>query len=262
MRNDFEMVCLASGNISKNYSEDRVGHRENVFWVIDGATSINDERLYTGYATDAEAFSAHLSEGLFLHAVENISLQELLGLAMEHSVGKSEILRSDRKFSGHDMPSASVVIIRANGDTVDYLSLGDSEIYYPEVGLFSESRVHKILDSTTLEKIHARMAASSVEVFSREFGLDLIQKARDRMNSPDGYWVATPRGEGLPFAEFGTVPNRGGSIYLWSDGFGCLFESYGYSKDILRKKNIRELSGIVRKIENDDPGLKDHWRFK
>lgn len=258
----FETVCLAAGNPGKNYNEDRIGHRKNVFWVIDGMTSLNSERIYPEYATDAEAFAVYLSEGLFQHCDKKMPLRQILGIALRYTVEKSDILKNGTVLAGCDMPSAGVVIIRVNEDVIEYLRLGDSEICYPSSDFFSECRAHKAIDANTLHKIHARMTGKNTNVFSLEFGLDLIKNARNKMNNPDGYWVATPRAEGLPFAETGSIPNRGNSIYLWSDGFGCLFENYGYSRDILQKKSISELSDIVRKIENNDPELKDHWRFK
>ena len=241
-------------NPGNDYCEDVLGYVDNLFWVIDGATGLYSERIYEDYRTDAEALANYLSEGIILNK-SNGNLKDILGGSIEYSMSKTIQDLKDYRLG----PSASVILARINLKDIEVFRLGDAEIYYDQTGYHDFCLSHQNLDKNTLMLISQLKSDSENYKESR---LELIRNARNKMNTPNGYWVATPDGLGLEHGKYETFLNLGGNIYLWSDGFGCLFNNYQYNLGYVDGKGLNEVGRLIRDIEGADPRLEKYSRFK
>ena len=86
-------------NPDNEWNEDIVSSYGNTFWVIDGATSVNEERMYPSFNTDAEGFAFILSMAISKFATNpDLPLKEILRNAIQYTKDKSLI--GDRKLAG------------------------------------------------------------------------------------------------------------------------------------------------------------------
>jgi serine/threonine protein phosphatase PrpC len=222
-------IATISTKGSGKVNEDRVGFKDNLFWVIDGATSLG-RRLFPA-ETDAEWMARELDLAL-KEAASEASLLEILQSAVELVHEKAKVLGIDFcMMELYEQPCCTLAMARLRHDTLEYLVMGDCSIVIPDDngktkiitdirGDFDSHDTKKIQDAVISQNIPL---SEAVKQFS-----PLIREHRALMNKPSGKQFVTITGESLAIAITGSVEvKQSGSIILCSDGFSIAVDGFG-----------------------------------
>ena len=204
--------------------------------VLDGATA--PDGVESGCIHDVpwlvSQLAAAITRGLLLGDAD---LRDVLAAAISATC---EAHGGACDLSNSDSPSSTVSIIRVRGDSLDYLTLGDSPIVIrdPLGGI-----------TTILDEQVANLPGG------RPYTLDLIRSHR---NKPGGFWVASTNPGAARHSVAGTMPCTGDAeIGMFTDGVSRLVEFYGYEWDevfaILEASGPAALISLVRSLELDRP---------
>jgi hypothetical protein len=218
--------------------------------------------MYPEFNTDAEGFAFVLSEGLDRFALdETIPLREVLRSALEYA--RERCLVGDRKLPGADIPEGSVVMVRIGERSIEWLRLGDCEIYYAPENFFSIDLRHGEICAASEVEIRQRRDDYGLRTIGLDRCVDIIRRERELKNVEGGYWVAGPDPDLAEYAAVGELPRTpGSSIYLWSDGFGILFGRFGHAHSELETESTQRLASKVRETELEDFDRVKYFRVK
>ena len=229
--------------------------------VLDGATGLNKVHL-TPAASDAQWLSQRLAE-LLRKAIPDTehSISAILAIAIE--TVRYELDSMGYQVLDHAYPSASIAVVRLNGDVLEGYSLGDCSIIIGKhngLDLIHDDAVPK-RDAAILrwmaETCH-RKNISMVE--ARMLAEPMLLKNRLEMNQESSYWILEPTGMGIPHGTvFRYKVHEVQEIALLSDGFYAYFDSLSLSPslsafmDTLRNRPLNQLFTQIRIAEHEDP---------
>lgn len=268
------LAVLSSHSVpSGEVNDDRIGHKANVAWVIDGATDIGDGPLVSE-SSDA----AWLAEtiGAWLEAqAEKLpeSLSELLAPLSDHTAGQFKHLARRNPSGRHEYPSASGMIVRLGGEHLDYLSVGDCSLL---VGRAGEGVVRHGVDENDagdswlaeqIQELQDDPDSRSASGIRTQI-MPILRAARARLNEPDGYGVFSIVQPPPAFINTGTIPvGQGDRILLASDGFMRLVDVYQRctASELLIRTFERGAEAVLtqlREIEAEDTDCQRFPRAK
>ncbi len=269
---DLVALCTSGSNI---YNEDVCGFKENIAWVIDGATGLNGKNFMPS-ETDARWYSLWWDKYLRDNITDNISLELLIkrgireiraeferNLSDSHGLGFEDILKLD-------YPSASIALIRLNEDNMEYFVLGDCRIYT------DNSCIPKIADET-ISNFDSQVFESMRNL--NDFGyinfteikervMDQIIENRLKNNIEGGYWILSFDEKAVDNAVCGICKiSENMKVLMASDGYYAICDKYGIfeEKDLLKlsfDRGIVSLFDALRKFENNEDKVRFIPRFK
>jgi hypothetical protein len=251
-------------------NEDAVGFVDGSAWVIDGATGFGPRR-YTPGESDARWYAQTLDGGLRAAAArEGFMPQAMLAAAITDVADQFAALGIEVP-AAEDVPAAAVAVVRATAAGLAYAILGDCALLAP-----AEGRVRVINDP--IVGAFDRRFAEEISVLHAEGILDpasvtarmaaSINRVRQSMNRPDGYWIAALMPEAAQHAESGILSFESGTdILLASDGLLRLIEPFhAYDPAGLLaaagRNGLRSLLHELRGIERADPNGREFPRLK
>jgi hypothetical protein len=211
---------------------------DGVAVIADGATPL------TGHADDPGPFAAALVEGLA--GSPGVAARRRLGMALQS-------VAAERAASGVSATLGAVVETPAG---LRALVLGDCQVIW-----FAAGRAHIVedkrlgrLDERAMQALRRHIAAGGPPEVSRESIGGLLARNRSRLNTPTGYWVATPsQPDAASHAIVRIVPDDCEAVLLASDGFARLWTVFGLAdpSDLvgLAPAGIRRLVGRLRDAE-------------
>ena len=222
---DLEYSVCQQG--SAQYNEDRIGRTEHCAWVIDGATDLFRLDL-TGPNTDVSFTADALSRVLAADAEHFQSLAELLKQAVAAVRRRfPEEGRCLDRYPEYMQPHFAMALCREEAGSLHCLVLGDCCLALEHAG----SRTW--LTDRRLDLFNRRNREGLKQLRSRDqdsssHELAVYQETRKYANAPDGYWIGSLSGTGLPHAVQETLPLADGDrILLCSDGFTEYFHLPG-----------------------------------
>ena len=224
---------------ANDVNEDRAGAAGGLAWVIDGATDVIDAPLTTA-PTDARWIAETLDAQLRkLTAAPPADLAELP--AMLTADLQSEFRRAARRrpIGRHEHPSAAALVVRAHGDHLDYVSVGDCSLLVTtgasvhRIGVSERDAgdqwVAEALRTFRARNPDAQEGAAHAHLWPK------LGAARSAMNQADGYGVFSLTPIPASFVYHGRVPiAAGGHALLASDGLMRLV-------DVFRRYSAAEL---------------------
>jgi len=222
---DLEYSVCQQG--SAQYNEDRIGRTEHCAWVIDGATDLFRLDL-TGPNTDVSFTADALSRVLAADAEHFQSLAELLKQAVAAVRRRfPEEGRCLDRYPEYMQPHFAMALCREEAGSLHCLVLGDCCLALEHAG----SRIwltDRRLDLFNRRNRQGLRQLRYRDQDSRSQELAVYQKTRTNANTPDGYWIGSLSGIGLPHAVQKTLPLADGDrILLCSDGFTEYFNLPG-----------------------------------
>lgn len=127
------MIIKCNGIINNQGSapnnEDIAGFNENGYWILDGATGLNNKNLIKGQGSDAKWFVQFWNNYL----KENLDKKTKIEYIVKNGIKevKNQYIKQvgDTNLNKLDMPSASISIVRFKNKKLEYFSLGDCSIY-------------------------------------------------------------------------------------------------------------------------------------
>ncbi|MFG2903940.1 hypothetical protein ACGF13_02555 [Kitasatospora sp. NPDC048286] len=220
--------------------------------VLDGLSTVG---LDTGCKHGVPWYVAQLG-GHLMAALADAErpLVDGLAQALEHVAA----LHPTCDLASPGTPSATVSILRAGGEQLDYLVLADSPIVFERNGEYlvkTDLRVNTVVPELRAET--ERFATGTPE--HTESVRRMVAAQRLTRNTADGYWVAASNGEAADHAFTGAVPTAGVSaVAVMSDGASRLVTDYGMASwpevfATLRAAGADGLISAVRDVEATDP---------
>lgn len=267
----FEIVA-AESIASGNENEDRIGAATPLAWVIDGATDVLDHPLTAG-GTDAAWFAGSLHAWLQANAATYDACLSRLPDTLAHEQARAfatAASRAPRERFEH--PSASGIVLRANGHGLEYVSVGDCTLLVetPD-GLLRVGAPEKDAGDTQLGAAIAayqRTAAAPTAAAARAHVWPRIRAARARMNTDAGHGVFSITAPPAQLVAHGRIDAaRGTRALLASDGLMRLSDVYRrFTRaelfDRAWRYGLGDLMRELRAIEAADAEALAHPRAK
>lgn len=255
---DIDINSLAANEVN----EDRAGIAGAMAWVIDGATDLIDTPLTTA-ATDASWVAETLDTLLrTLAAAPPADLADLPAILTEGLQLEFRRAARRRPIGRHEHPSASGIIVRADGAHLEYVAVGDCSLLVTtaagvrRIGV-SERDAGDRWVAETLTTFRARNPDAAAGAAHKQLWPKL-GAARGAMNQPDGYGVFSLTPIPSRFIQRGRLQiASGGHALIASDGLMRLVDIFGcYTAEELMfavvDRGISSLAMELRKIEEAD----------
>jgi hypothetical protein len=249
-------------------NEDLVFHSDGLVGVLDGVSTT------AGVATGCEHGPAWYVRRLAFRlqqfaAPATTTLAAGLAAAIQAVRGEHEG-RCD--LDHPNTPAATVSLVRATGDQLDYLVLCESHIVLDVAG-----QVQVITDdrlATAVADIRQAALTGAAAIGTPEHDGQVRQAAlvrQRRTNQPGGYWIAAATPEAAYHSVTGqyplTGPGRVRRAILLTDGASCAVERFGLLDwpgllDLVTEHGPRELIRRVRAAEIADAAGEHQPRYK
>ena len=253
----------------REWNEDFAYSNKNFSFVIDGATSITNQK-FSNEETDAKWFSNNFGEYLKKHLNDKtLSIAEIVKKGIKYINKKYKLLAGDTKVL--DMPSACISIVRKNQDKMEYFMLGDCGLLFKH-----KNKIKEYVDTTLikLDKINIKkMIKISKEkhitvLEARKLINDDVLKIRLLKNTAKGYWTLCDSTEACDHAKVGEIkcqPND--EFLLFSDGFSQVWNVLHIfnKKQVFKYLENHTLSNLVNLLhskQNEDAGCNKFPRMK
>ena len=238
-------------------NEDSIGYSSNFIFVIDGASSLQKEKITTKNS-DAEYFSHHLCNGLMENLGDTSRDIKTIILSILENIKKDYDKQKENSLASTIIPpSASVSIFRINQNQLEYFGLGDCTAVIKknsqEVIVLHDDTVAK-LDNIVIQQMIKISSEHNISIReARKWVDELLINNRLKMNTPEGYWTVDLSGVGVMFHAT-TCLFPACDIYniaVMSDGFADIVNSYGIYGNFEELNNAvetKELNHIVRSL--------------
>jgi hypothetical protein len=218
---------------SRGRTADRLGHRNRIYWVLDGASPPEDEPGWDRLTHQlVDAYQAALKES----AQSGEALESILCAASD-TVARA--WTAERDTSNQFRPSATVAMLRVLPHFAEWLILGDTDVIWrsgANAGAVTDDRL-KTIAVPERSRYHQERSRDHPSALSRAHHA-LITAELAARNRVGGYWVLTE--EPLPS---GYVLQ--GTIAL-SEPWHILVSTDGLTKLAAAEPNFQ---GLIRDIE-------------
>jgi hypothetical protein len=236
-------------------NEDFIAATASAVVVIDGASVLSG--LGTGCGHGTAWFARQLGAQLLILLSTEADRSPADGLAQ--AITAVAALHAGTCDLGHPgSPSATVAILRAQPEAVDYLVLGDTTILVEEpagIRVVTDDRLEHVA-AVQHGAMHEHATGSADH--ARSFA-ELVTEQRRHRNHPDGFWVASTDPAAARHALADTVARDGlrrGAVL--SDGATRLVDRFGLLDwprylDVLAEHGPDAIIQQVRAAEDSDP---------
>ncbi len=221
-------------------NEDAAGGGSGWLYVLDGATGLTGGAPVMDAASDAAWLARETARWLDRHLPDSgRTLEDILAEGMDR-------LRGQWKGPEDTLPSAGIALFRARGAVVEYFGLGDcaASLQKTDGSMDTwEEQALRRLDANALQQAQALAARKGCSLRQAMPGIrDILQAHRALRNTPQGYWILDPTGQGIPHARRAEVPlQECRSLFLCTDGLAqCI--GFGLADS---------LSGLHRRVQRD-----------
>jgi serine/threonine protein phosphatase PrpC len=233
-----------------------IGFADQV-WVLDGASGLA-ARPVTDGPTDA-AWLVETARRVIEQRTKGGLVSTLEEIVRDIDAG----LAGSSVTHPHELPSASLVAVKLDGDQLDVLTLGDCRLLLRspngDTRVLDDSSVLDSLDRAAIELLadEQRRTGAALEVAREAIG-DLLRSNRDLLNGPDGYRALAPGLDVANVARHRVPVTPGTRGLLVSDGFYRLVDVF-HALDVddlvdeTARSGAESLIHRLRAIEAEDP---------
>ena len=260
----FECLDAVSEAGGPRPNEDALGWNAGAAWVIDGATTLEDDaRAVSGGKLLAETISSFLLTQAGGTAPVRSLLPEVLKAAQERlRDGDASDLEAAAS------ASAAAAIVRLGPAFLEYLVFGDCVVSVRRGDTIVEYRDPRLdtLDDIAIAELSRRLERGESADEARSFIQGILERHRDLLNMPDGYPSLTLDGAGLMLAASGeSAVEPGDRVLLLSDGMSDavdLFEIVTWRDLFEQVVSLPETLAEMRVVEAMDSSLVRYPRLK
>ena len=257
----------------KAHNEDICGNTQKCSWVIDGALPLSKAK-FTDDVSDVvwmgKWWNTYLAEHL-----ENMekTIQEIMEEGIE-SLNEAFSKYADiNELSKIDRASASIGIVRINGETVESFVLGDTEVSIlykdKEIDTLIDERI-EFFDRQVIDMIYNNKERGNKIIFNgyTDEEVEVLRSNRMKMNSKEGYYALE---HDIKAARHGIYKecqaNEVESILIMSDGYSAVYNKYGCLSlrqlfDVCKAKVLKEDLQIIRDEESHDREFNNQRRLR
>lgn len=266
-----DRICVAGASVC----EDAVGGGAGYLFAMDGASGLSGVNVMDA-GSDAAWFVCGVRAGLEqalerkdARATEEI-LREILGNLREMYESRIQTLHTEMP---PDAPSAGLALFRETEEEIEFFGLGDcvgvAEMVDGSLFIGCE-RMLEELDGRVINRmseIHRETGIPTLE--TRAQCNDMLLEHRMLRNTPGGYWILDPSGEGLTHACIRRWKKAEVKrISAYSDGLAQLadtfhiYEDYGALHRSVTEIPLRELVDQLFAAQEDDREANLYPRLK
>ena len=224
-------------NVTSGSSLDRIGHKENMAWVIDGADALTVNPILD---SPAQWLVDSFNNALTVNREKNLetSLENALNTILSLSIGKKLATLSKVQQGCFTLAIASLNLnqlsLRVIGDAHIVLMKTDNRIFH-----LTDDRISSFSEQT-------RMKKTSKERYEQ------MLFNRSKMNTPSGYWVGSlSKDWPAQMKSFKLPASQCKRILLCSDGF-YRAHTFGITdwEDVLAEhKSLKAIFQDLRRFE-------------
>lgn len=262
----FENVeSISHGGSGKN--EDRLGYRSDLFWVLDGATSlattdIDLNKLALQYFVDLwQSYLELCDSQLSLKAIVREGIQKVVSNYRKHP-----------QFSELAIPSLTLALGLVQEGSLQLLILGDCKVFVKTssgIQIFSDERIRSFDESAIAQKVIKKREGLS-ENAAAKYIQPLLANNRKSKNQEGGYWVVSESEEAVDRAiTSALIPiNQIEEMLFMTDGFSRIIDLFEISDspkmllEEVREQGLEYLYQRLRTLEKADPYNNQYPRLK
>lgn len=251
-------------------NEDRYGYSNGFFWVMDGATGLNEKNL-VDKKSDAMWFTNWWNRYLHYTLKDSSDIVEVIYSGIEQI--KDEFLSQVDTSDIHkiNFPSASIAVVKLEGNRISYFILGDCRIYVENSkgnNVIMDNRVNA-LDEIVFDKMGKIEDFENMPLFLSRY-MVMLQIIENRLlnNTDEGYWILSFSKKAAEKAMVGEFTiDETSKILICSDGFYAASEKYNIVSDEnllseTAKKGVVGMCMDIRKFEGTKEKICKIPRFK
>ncbi|HAH09555.1 MAG TPA: hypothetical protein DCL54_06495 [Alphaproteobacteria bacterium] len=254
-------------------NEDAMGMAGQVAFVLDGATGLGDTPLMPG-PSDAAWVAQTAAEALARNAPGFAGdLDTIVYRAAKHIETEFAEKRVRADFARYEIPWATLAMCGVTAGILNVAFLGDSRL----IARDAEGNLHHFGAPLKYRQSEQRLAqAMRARAKGQVLGIESIRStvlpelraARERVNTPEGYWLMGPDARSAAHVSKAELRLSGSiMVLLMTDGFYALIEDYKRYTDATLiaaavAKGLRALGDELREIESDDPFGERYPRMK
>jgi hypothetical protein len=251
-------------------NEDAFGILPNAAVVLDGATGLGDP-LMPG-KSDAAWLAQFGARRLLAHLHDGDPPRDAVRHAMEDAGRSFAALRRRVPANTYEIPFASMMFVRGNGEGIEALWFGDCAALLKQPDepaiLLGDTLAKRELEAARVARLAAAHNLSPAAGHNRPEYLVALRRARNLVNSERGGWLFGPQpiaAEHTSHRQF-TAP-KGSLVLLATDGFLALVSDYRrYDAEGLllaaASQGLSNLGDELRQIETADANGSRYPRFK
>ncbi|MDZ4739721.1 MAG: protein phosphatase 2C domain-containing protein [Alphaproteobacteria bacterium] len=252
-------------------NDDAMGATATIAFVLDGVTSLVETPLMPG-RSDA-AWVAHTARDLLLqHGPKAaIDLRGVLRDVASEITRQFEAMRFRPPAARYELPWTTISMIGVEPGRMHIAYVGDSQILVETaddvIHNFGISPSRSAFETGLAAKMIAARKGIGVEA-QRQTVLAHLQRARDIVNTPQGYWLLGADAAVGEHVKVATLELSGpATVLLATDGFYALKEDYGRYGDreliaTAQTVGLKILARELRHIEDEDPEGARYPRMK
>ncbi len=254
-------------------NEDALGADAHIAFVLDGVTGISDTPLLPG-RSDA-AWVARLARDLLLrHSSEGVGdLRALITRVAQDIVQRFEKERLRPPAARYELPWTTISVISVADGHLNIAYVGDSRVLIET----SDDEIHNFGTNPSRTAFESKLAAKMIAARKdkglgieaiRETVLPDLRRARDTVNTPNGFWLLGADPAVGANANVTSIELKGpATVLLTTDGFYALTEDYKRYGDreliaTAQTIGLKVLARELRHIEDDDPVGARYARMK
>lgn len=257
----------------KDHNEDRYGSSKHGAWVIDGALPLSHAHHSDAYS-DVVWMVSWWQDYLYHHLdCLDLSIVEIMEGGVDQINEDFSVFCDVNNLSKLDRASASIAIVRVNGDTLENFVLGDVEINIKKqdeslVTLVDESMAD--MDDQVIHMIFNNPQRKNNLTFKgyTEDELKVLRANRMTMNAVGGYSVLEHDKAAMKNAIYKKWPkDQIKSVLIMSDGYSAIYNKYGLmtQEDLMETCSDHGLEGPlkdIRNVERKDPNFLTFKRLR
>jgi hypothetical protein len=258
---------------AERVNEDALGATGTIAFVLDGVTGLADAPLLPG-KSDA-AWVAGAARDLLLELGQGRAgdLRGLIKLVENGIASRFERERLRVPSERYELPWTTLSLIGITAGTLHLAYLGDSRILVET----ADGEIHNFGTNPTRSAFEQRLSARVVkERKTSGLGVDAIRatvlpelrRARNTVNSGNGYWLLGAEGDVATHAAVTSLALNGpATVLLSTDGFYALREDYAVfdDRDLIataQTLGLAQLGAQLRRIEEADATGERYPRMK
>lgn len=235
-----------SEGCQKHINQDCYGYKDNIFWVIDGATDVFGKN-YISASGDVYWVVQQLNQELH-NGDTSLALKEYVRSAIDKVNSNAESLSPlIHDIPPNFLPTYSICCVRYEKNLLEYLCLGDCSVFVSNSPLtrYTDERIYPF--HLAVNKVKNQYC-KDVNLYHTEV-LKKVREIKQYINIKDGYWIGTLDANVIDHAIFGKIsiqPNE--RFLICSDGFRpSIDESQLVSFNPNEIFNIQSLQKILKR---------------
>lgn len=256
----------------RRFNEDVGSVVDGAAWVLDGATGITDT-THTDSPSDGHWYVQQFDDYLREHVTDSgRSLTEVVADGIESVGSRFDTVTTVDDIDVAAEPSATAAIVRWTDRALEYYVLCDSTFLQLEdtsvQTVETDARIERF-EERAREAVRGLKSSGAGLEEAREEVMPTLLENRRQKNSQGTYWVLSLNSEAAARGITGeTRLTAATTVYLFTDGFGRLVDTYDVHPDwdtgiqSVERDGLETTVETIREIEREDAEGDDHLRLK